>query len=260
MDQLIIDELARQLIDAERARTPIEPLSGAYPEMDVADAYRVQRVQVRTRQAAGESIVGWKVGLTSAAMQQQLGVDQPDYGPVLSGWYLADGSAIQRDTLIAPRVEAEIGFVLKAPLAGPGVTREDVLAATEAVTAAIEVIDSRIRDWKLTLVDTVADMASSARVILGSTRISPADVDLKLVGVVLERDGEVEATGAGAAVLGDPAMAVAWAANTLGALGVVMAAGHIVISGAVHASVPAEAGQTFVARFDRLGSVTVRFE
>lgn len=260
MDHANIDELAQQLMQAERSRIPIAPLSGAYPEMDVADAYRVQQVQVETRQAAGESIVGWKVGLTSAAMQQQLGVDQPDYGPVLSGWYLADGSTIRRDHLIAPRVEAEIGFVLKAPLAGPGVTREDVLAATEAVTAAIEVIDSRIRDWKLTLVDTVADMASSARVILGRDRVSPADLDLKLVGAVLERDGEVIETGAGAAVLGDPALAVAWAANTLGPLGVVMEPGHIVIPGAMHASAPAAAGQSFVARFDRLGSVSVRFE
>jgi len=260
VDQTIVEELARQLMHAERTQAPIGPLSGVYPAMDAAEAYRVQQVQVEARQAAGESIVGWKVGLTSAAMQQQLGVDQPDYGPVLSGWYLADGSSIRRDSLIAPRVESEIGFVLKAPLAGPGVTRDDVLLATEAVTAAIEVIDSRIRDWQLTLVDTVADMASSARVVLGPARIPPAEVDLRLVGVVLERDDEVVETGAGAAVLGDPALAVAWAANTLGALGVVMQPGHIVIPGAMHASVPAEVGQSFVARFDRLGSVSVRFE
>lgn len=260
MDAETIDQLARALMVAERDRVAIDPISSMHPDMDVGDAYRIQQAQVAVREAAGESIVGWKVGLTSEAMQQQLGVDQPDYGPVLSGWFLPDGATIARDTLIAVRVESEIGFVLKAPLAGPGVTRDEVIDATEAVTAAIEVIDSRIRDWKLKLVDTVADMASTARVLIGAERVAPADLDLRLIGVALERNGEVVETGAGAAVLGDPAAAVAWAANTLGELGVVMQPGQVVIPGAMHASVAAEAGDTFVARFDRLGSVSVRFE
>jgi 2-keto-4-pentenoate hydratase len=259
MDRFDVDRIAQELMAADRARLPIEQLSATSPDMALGDAYRVQQSQVETRIAGGETIVGWKVGLTSAAMQQQLGVDQPDYGPVLSGWHLPDGATIDRSSLIAPRVEAEIGFLLKAPLQGPGVTAADVLRATESVTAAIEVIDSRIRDWKLTLVDTVADMASCARVLLGSDRIDPSGLDLRLVGVALDRDGEVVETGAGAAVLGDPVAAVAWAANTLGPLGVVLEAGQFVIPGAMHASVPAEAGQTFRARFDRLGSVTVRF-
>jgi 2-keto-4-pentenoate hydratase len=178
---------------------------------------------------------------------------------VLSGWHLPDGATIERASLIAPRVEAEIGFLLKSPLQGPGVSAADVLDATGSVTAAIEIIDSRIRDWTLTLIDTVADMASCARVLLGTSRVDPHDLDLRLIGVALERDGEVVETGAGAAVLGDPLAAVAWAANTLGALGVVMEAGQFVIPGAMHASVPAEAGQHFEARFDRLGSVSVRF-
>jgi 2-keto-4-pentenoate hydratase len=260
VDQATVDAIAQRLLEAERTRVPIGPISEAYPEMDTNDAYRVQQAQVETRRAAGETIVGWKIGLTSEAMQKQLGVDQPDYGPVLSRWYLPDGASIRRDSLIAPRVEAEIGFVLKSPLAGPGVTADDVIDATESVTAAIEVIDSRIRDWKLTLVDTVADMASSARVILGAERVSPANLDLRLVGVVLERDGGVVETGAGAAVLGNPAEAVALTANTLGPLGVVMKPGHIVIPGAMHASATADVGQSFTARFDRLGDVSVRFE
>jgi 2-oxopent-4-enoate hydratase len=259
LDQSDIDRLAGELMAADRARLPIGQVSAANPGMSVGDAYRVQRSQVERRLADGETIDGWKVGLTSAAMQQQLGVDQPDYGPVLSGWHLRDGATVERIDLIAPRVEAEIGFLLRAPLRGPGVTPADVLAATGSITAAIEVIDSRIRDWKLTLVDTVADMASCARVLLGSQRVDPRGLDMRLIGVALECDGEVVETGAGAAVLGDPVAAVAWAANTLGPLGVVMEAGQFVIPGAMHASVPAQAGQTFEARFDRLGSVRVHF-
>jgi 2-keto-4-pentenoate hydratase len=259
LDRTAIDAAAQGLIEAEHDRAPIEQLSVSHPGLDVGDAYRIQEAVVARRIAAGERIVGWKVGLTSRAMQLQLGVDQPDYGPILSGWYLPDGATIPRDALIAPRVEAEIGFVLGAPLRGPGVTVADVLAATAALTPAIEVIDSRIRDWKLTLVDTVADLASTARVLVGPSRTAIAGFEPRLLGGVLERDGEVVATGAGAAVLGDPVAAVAWAANTLGALGVVMEPGQVVIPGAVHAAVAANAGETFTATFDRLGSVSVRF-
>jgi 2-keto-4-pentenoate hydratase len=259
LDDATITALAARLLEAERSRVPVGQLSAEHPGMDAADAYRVQQLVVADRLAGGERIVGWKVGLTSRAMQLQLGVDQPDYGPILSGWLLEDGAAVPRADLIAPRVEAEIGFILGAPLAGPGVTVGDVLAATAAVTPCIEVIDSRIRDWKLTLVDTVADLASCARVVVGGTRTSIAGLDLRLIGAVLEQNGEVVATGAGAAVLGDPAAAVAWAANTLGALGVVMQPGQVVIPGAVHAAAAAGAGDTFTATFDRIGSVTVRF-
>ncbi|MEZ0240747.1 MAG: 2-keto-4-pentenoate hydratase, partial [Chloroflexota bacterium] len=160
---------------------------------------------------------------------------------------------------IAPRGEAEIAFELSLPLRGPGVTAADVLAATRGVRPAIEVIDSRIEAWKIRLPDTIADMASSARVVVGGPLTPVADVDLKAVEVAFERNGEVIARGIGSAVLGDPAEAVAWAANTLGALGVTLEAGHIVMPGAMHASVPAARGDTFRATFDRLGSVEVRF-
>jgi 2-keto-4-pentenoate hydratase len=259
VDEATVAGAATRLLQAERSRTPIEQLSATHPGLDAADAYRIQQAVVAQRLAGGERILGWKVGLTSRAMQLQLGVDQPDYGPILSGWFLPDGAAIPRADLIAPRVEAEIGFVLGSRLAGPGVTPADVLAATAALTAAIEVIDSRIADWRLTLPDTVADLASTARVLVGRGRIPTTGLDLRLIGGILERNGEVVAHGAGAAVLGDPAAAVAWAANTLGALGVVMEPGQVVIPGAVHAAVVAEAGDTFTARFDRLGAVSVRF-
>jgi 2-oxo-3-hexenedioate decarboxylase/2-keto-4-pentenoate hydratase len=156
-------------------------------------------------------------------------------------------------------VEAEICFRLARPLRGPGVTVEDVLAATESVSPALEIIDSRIRDWKLTLVDTIADMASSARIVVSEERVPPRDLDLRAVTVDLARDGETVASGVGAACLGDPAAAVAWAANTLGALGVTLEAGHIVMPGALHAAAPVVAGSTFRATFAGLGSVSIRF-
>jgi 2-keto-4-pentenoate hydratase len=259
LDDATIAELAEALLQADRSRTPIDQPSAAHPGMDVRDAYAIQQRIVSARIADGERIVGWKVGLTSKVMQQMLGVSEPDHAAVLSGWFAEDGVAIPRADLIAPRVEAEIGFILKAPLRGPGVTVQDVLAATAAVTPCIEVIDSRVRDWKIGLVDTVADMASSARVVVGRTRIPVEGLDLRLIGAVLERNGEVVATGAGAAVLGHPAAGVAWAANTLGPLGVTMEPGHVVIPGAVHGAAPADAGDVFTATFDRLGPVTVRF-
>lgn len=259
LDDATIAQLADALLQAERTRVPIDQPSVAHPGMDLGDAYRIQQATLAARLSAGETVVGWKVGLTSKAMQQQLGVSEPDYAAVPSGWLVEDGAEIARADLIAPRVEAEIGFLLKAPLRGPGVTVADVLAATEAVTACIEVIDSRVRDWRIALPDTVADLASSARVVVGRTRIPVDGLDLRLVGAVLEQNGEVAATGAGAAVLGHPAAGVAWAANTLGPLGVTMEPGHVVIPGAVHGSVPARAGDVFTATFDRIGSVTVRF-
>jgi len=259
LDQATIHAIAQQLLDAERTATPIGQLSAEHPGMDPADAYAIQQGVVAARIAAGERIVGWKVGLTSKVMQQMLGVSQPDYSAVLSHQLLEDGASIPRAALIAPRVEAEIGFLLRAPLKGPGVTVQDVLDATAAVTPCIEVIDSRIRDWKIGLVDTVADLASCARVIVGRSRVSVDGLDLRLIGVIVEQNGEVASTGAGAAVLGHPAAGVAWAANTLGPMGVTLEAGQVVIPGAVHGAVPVNAGDTFTATFDRLGAVSVRF-
>jgi 2-keto-4-pentenoate hydratase len=259
MDDRELLAIAGSLFDAERERHAIPPISAGRPELGPVEAYRIQEEIVRRRLAAGETVVGWKIGLTSKAMQDQLGVDQPDYGPILSGYMVAEGSAIPIADLIQPRIEAEIAFVLKDSLRGPGVTPDDVLRATAAVAPAIEIIDSRIEGWKITLPDTIADLASSARVALGRS-IPVGDIDLRLVGVVVERAGAVVGTGAGAAALGDPAAAVAWAANTLGPLGVTLESGHVIMPGALHASVPANRGDTFLARFDRLGSVSVRFD
>lgn len=259
LDDATIRDLGLRLIEATRSRVPIPPLTSDHPAMTPADAYGVQQVVVGRRLDAGESVVGWKLGLTSKAMQQQLGVDQPDYGPILSNSIVPEGQRVAIDELIQPRVEAEIAFVLERPLHGPGVTALEALRATAGVAAAIEIIDSRIADWKITLADTIADLASSARVVAAGRLVPVAGLDLRLIGAVLERNGEVVATGAGAAALGNPAEAIAWAANTLGPLGITLEPGQLIMPGALHASVPAARGDVFRARFDRLGSVAVRF-
>jgi 2-keto-4-pentenoate hydratase len=253
------DALAARLAEATRSRRPIPPISSDWPALTAADAYRIQERIVGARLRDGDRIVGWKLGLTSGAMQQQLGVDQPDYGPMLGSWTLDPGAEISLGELIQPRVEAEIAVILSRPLRGPGVTRSVVETSITGLAAAIEVIDSRIEGWRIGLVDTIADLASTARVLV-SRRVVPAvDFEARLVGCVLERDGSVVATGAGAAALGDPLDAVAWAANTLGALGVTLEPGRPVMTGALHASVPVTGPGTFEARFDRLGSLSVSF-
>lgn len=253
-----VGALADALLAAARDRRPVEPLTDARPDLSVADAYAIQQAIVADRRARGEELVGWKLGLTSRAMQEQLGVSEPDYGPLLTGHLTAGGSVLAGD-LIAPRVEAEIAFVLSRPLRGPGVTPADVLAATRGVAASLEVIDSRVTAWRIRLADTIADMASSARIVVSERIVPVGDVSLGEMGVVLRKNGEVVAEGRGSAVMGDPAAAVAWAANTLGRLGATLEAGHVVMPGAMHASVPAAPGDEFTAAFDGLGEVTVVF-
>jgi len=250
------EAVAAQLVEARRTARPLPALTATLPGLTADDAYEIQRRIVARHVADGEMIVGWKLGLTSAAMQAQLGVDQPDYGAILSGSVVADGGTIDASRLIAPRIEAEIAVVLRRPLSGR-VSRDEVLDAIDGIAAAMEVIDSRIADWKIALPDTVADLASTAHVVV-SPRTVPVDgYEPRLVGAVLEKNGGVVATGAGAAVLGDPITAVAWAAETLGRLGVTLAAGDVVMTGALHASVPIAAGDGFQASLDRLGSVSV---
>jgi 2-keto-4-pentenoate hydratase len=247
--------MAGVLASAEADREPIAPLSAAYPDLTVAEAYEIQALHARARAV---EIVGHKIGLTSTAMQEMLGVDEPDYGCLYADRVLESGTSIAEADLIAPRVEPEIAFVLAKPLAGPGVTAEDVLAATAYVVPSVEVIDSRIADWRITLVDTIADNASCARVVLGDTRTAPGDVDLAAAAVELRVNDETVAQGVGSAVLGHPAEAVAWLANALGAHGVTLEAGHVLMPGSLTAAVPFAAGDHVVADFGPLGSVEVR--
>lgn len=251
------------LADAlDRARTtcePVEPLSGTHPGLDLSSAYAVQLEGVRRRLAAGERVVGHKVGLTSLAMQEQLGVDSPDLGHLFAADVLASGGELDVSRLLAPRVEPEIAFVLGSALSGPDVHAAQVLAATAHVLPSLEVIDSRIRDWRIGLLDTVADNASGAGTVLGAEPIDVTGLDLAAVEVELHVDGELREKGVGAAVLGDPAEAVAWLVRALHALdGSGLEPGHVVLPGSCTRAVAVTAGTQVRAVFTGLGTVELR--
>jgi 2-keto-4-pentenoate hydratase len=254
------EALARRLHDAMTSVTAVPPLVAEHPDLDVDDAYRIQQGLVRRiLDADGGRVVGYKLGLTSAPMQQMLGVDQPDYAPVLSSMVHADGHDIDLSRYIAPKVEAEIALVLEEPLTGPGVTPMQAWRAVGGAVAAIEMVDSRIADWKIGLVDTISDLASSGATVLG-TRVVPLDGwEPRLTGMVVARNGATVDTGAGAAALGDPVAAVAWLANTLAPYGVTLEAGWFVMTGALHRAFDVVPGDVVRADFDRLGTVTARF-
>lgn len=251
--------LGDELYAALRERQPVEPLTLRHPEITIADAYAIQQRMLARRLAAGELVVGKKIGVTSKAVMDMLGVFQPDFGWLTDGMVFNEGQAVPAATLIQPKAEGEIAFVLKRALKGPGVTAAEVLAATEGVMACFEIVDSRIRDWKIRIQDTVADNASCGVFVLGDRLVDPRDVDLATCGMVLEKNGEIVATGAGAAALGHPAHAVAWLANTLGALGIALEAGEVVLSGSLAAMVPVQAGDDLRVTIGGIGGCSVRF-
>jgi 2-keto-4-pentenoate hydratase len=259
MDMDSVEKAASAPLCAYASRTPIPALTGAHPDLSVEDAYAIQAAQVAEWTSAGAVVKGHKVGPTSAAMQRQLGVDQPDFGVLLDSMFLAEGATAEFGRFQQPKAEPEIAFVLGRPLRGPGVTVAEALAAVDFVLPALEVIDSRIADWKITLADTVADNASSGAVILGSRPVRADSLDLSLAGCLLHRNGRLEGTGAGGAVLGSPVNALVWLANTLGARGVGLEAGHVILPGSVCAAIPFGPGDTVSAIFDRIGSVSVTF-
>lgn len=249
---------ARALYDARRTRVPIAPFTDEDPTLGMADGYAVQRELIELLLADGDRIIGHKVGLTSKPMQKMVGVDSPDHGPVLASTVYRDGDTIPLDRFIAPKIEAEIVFVLGERLQGPGVTVTQAHTAIAGAVAAMEIVDSRIVDWRIKLADTVADLASNGAMAT-SSRIVPLDgIDTRLIGMTLTRNGELIDTGAGAAALGDPVAVVAWLANVLGENGVSLEPGHLIMTGALHAAVPMTAGDVFRAEFDRLGPITVR--
>jgi 2-keto-4-pentenoate hydratase len=259
MDADSVEKAAAALLGAYSSGTPLPPLTDSNPDMSVADAYGIQVAQVAAWTAAGAVVKGHKVGLTSAAMQRQLGVDQPDFGVLLDSMFLAEGGSAEFGRFLQPKAEPEIAFVLGRPLRGPGVTVAEALAAVDFVLPALEIIDSRIADWKITLADTVADNASSGAVVLGSRPVRADSLDLSLAGCLLHRNGRLEGTGAGGAVLGSPVNALVWLANTLGARGVGLEAGHVILPGSVCAAIPFGPGDTVSATFDRIGSVSITF-
>ncbi len=259
MDADARSQAAHDLLTAYETRKPIDPLIETYPGITLEDSYEIQVAQIAQRLADGATIKGHKVGLTSAVMQRQMKVNQPDFGHLLDDMVYLENSTIVAGTFLQPRIEPEVAFVLKRPLKGPGVTVAEAAAAIDFVLPSLELIDSRIRDWKISFFDTVADNASSAGVVLGSTPVGVQDVDLRRSGCVLRCNGEVVGTGAGGAVLGSPITSLAWLANTLGARGVTLEAGHVVLPGSITASVAVSPGDTFSATFGGIGSVTVRF-
>lgn len=253
-------ELAAELAEAERSGIAIGPLTAGHPDIDVVDAYEIQLINIRQRVAEGAVVVGHKVGLSSAAMQTMMGVDEPDYGHLLADMEVFEDVPVPVGKYLYPRVEVEVGFILAGDLPGAGCTEDDVIAATAAFAPAIELIDSRITDWKIALCDTIADNASSAGFVLGPERVSPKDVDIRGIDAVLYRNGEVVAEGRSDAVLGNPVTAVAWLARKVDSFGVRLKAGDIVLPGSCTRAIDAGPGDEFRAEFAGLGSVRLSFE
>jgi 2-keto-4-pentenoate hydratase len=250
---------ATLLATAESTVQPIAPLSEQFADLDVEDAYAIPQLQIADKLARGRTVRGHKVGLSAKAMQEMLGVDEPDYGHLLDDMVVPESEALVRAQFCHPRVEPEVAFVLREPLVGPDVDEAAVLAATDHVVAALEIIDSRIVDWRITLADTIADNASSGRVVLGARRMSVDDLDVSDVAVTLRRNDEILEAGTTAAVLGNPATSVAWLANKLHGFGVQLDRGHVIMPGSCTRAVDVEPGDVVVAEFAALGSVRIAF-
>jgi 2-keto-4-pentenoate hydratase len=251
--------LAARLWDAEVRCAPIEQLTAAPEGFHPADAYRVQLAVADIRRGLGHRVVGKKIGLTSKAMQQMAGVDEPDYGHLFDGMWIDDGGSFRRADLVHPKVEPELAFVLAKDLRG-WVTPAHVLAATAFVTPALEIVDSRIVDWRLTWADTVADNGSSARFVLAEQGFSPLGVDPRAIEVVLRRNGEVVGAAAMSEVLGSPLRAICWLARKLDEYGIGLRAGDVILPGSPCRAIDAQAGDEFVAEFTGMGSVSVAVE
>lgn len=253
-------ELADRLASAESNRSPIGPLVAVEPDIDVVDAYEIQLVNIRRRIADGARVVGHKVGLSSLAMQQMMGVDEPDYGHLLADMEVYEDVPVDSARYCFPRVEVEVAFVLGADLPGADCTVDDVMAATEFVAPSIELIDSRIENWKIGLPDTIADNASSAGFVLGEQRVRPAEIDLRAIDAVLRRNGEIIAEGRSDAVLGNPVSAVSWLARKVDGFGVRLKEGDIVLPGSCTRAIDARPGDRFRAEFAGLGTVSLDFD
>ena len=254
------EQAAARLAEAARSGVPCEPILDLLPGSTIDDGYVVQQ-QVLAATRAGQRQVGRKIGLTSRAVQTQMGVDTPDFGVLYAEMAVGDAEPIPNTMLMQPRIEAEVAFVLGRDLPDRPVIASDVLRATDFVVAAIEIVDSRIRDWSISIVDTVADNASSGMFVLGgSPRRLDAIDDLRTSAMSLTCDGEEMSSGTGAACLGHPVNAVVWLANAVAERGVPLRAGEVILSGALGPLVPVERGSTYVASIEGLGSVRASFE
>lgn len=259
LDKATIEKLAKHCEDAELNAHEITKITDDYPEMTYEDAYDIQWTARKAKEARGHKIVGMKMGLTSQAKMKQMGVPNPCYGYLADYFAYGDGAEIKIDELIHPKVEAEIAFILKDDLSGPGCHIADVLAATDFVMPAVEIIDSRYKDFKFDLKSVIADNSSSSRYVTGGRMRDIKDLDLKTLGVVMEINGEVVQLGAGAAVLGHPATAIAMLANMLSERGEILKAGTYILSGAITAAVSVKKGDNVTVKFQDLGTLSMKF-
>ncbi len=258
--EALLKALADELALAEQNCRPLEPLTDRHAGLSLGDAYRIQQLNIERRLAAGERIVGHKIGLTARAMQIKFGVDEPDYGHLLDTMWLSGEAPLDMGELIDPQIEVEPAFVLGADLAGPDVTTDDVLRATDYISVCFEVIDSRIVDWRIRLQDTVADNGSSARVVLGQERFRPQGLRLEDMLTELEIDGRVVETGNTGAILDHPANGVAWLANAVAQFGVVLRAGHVILPGTCTRSCRINGRSRVLGRIHGLGEVSLDLE
>lgn len=259
IDPALIERTGDELFEAYRANRTVAPLRERIAGIDIVDAYRIQERFMARRFAIGEEVVGKKIGVTSKAVQEMIGVYEPDFGVLTSVMEYDDGGVVNLDKLIQPKAEAEIAFVLKQDLNGPGITATDVLRATDHVRACFEIVDSRIDNWDIRIQDTVADNASCGVFVLGEDKVDPRDVDLTLAGLLVEMNGEPCADGVGAAVQGSPINAVVWLANTLGRLGMPFRAGEVLLSGSLAPLIPVGHGDSLVAHIGGIGSCSISF-
>jgi 2-oxo-hept-3-ene-1,7-dioate hydratase/2-keto-4-pentenoate hydratase len=248
---------AESLYRAELDNVPIAPISETFPDADVDDAYRISTAVTELKVRAGRIVKGHKIGLTSKAMRELTGASEPDYGTMFDDWFVLEGSTVSRARMNRPLVEVELAFVLKEPLAGPGVNAVDVIRATDFVLPCIEIVDVRQKGrGPNMLVDSISDAAACGLVVLGGRPARLTDLDIRRIGASLSINGSVEQSGVASAVMGNPINAVAWLANKLHDYGVVPQAGHVILSGSFVKAIPFEAGDTVVALFDHLGEVT----
>ena len=260
MNKKQIESFGDALYDALVNRETIEPLTEQAPGIAIDDAYQISLRMLQRRTDAGERVVGKKIGVTSKAVMDMLNVHQPDFGFLTDRMMYSTGADIPVSTaMIQPRAEGEIAFILKDKLTWPGVNNADVIAATDFVMPCFEIVDSRVRDWKIKIQDTIADNASCGAVVLGDTAIKPTSVDLSTCGLVMELNGEIISTGAGAAALGSPVNSVTWLANTLGAFGIELEAGEVILSGSLVPLQPVQAGDNMNMAIGGIGECSVRF-
>ncbi|NLS45423.1 MAG: 2-keto-4-pentenoate hydratase [Firmicutes bacterium] len=254
-----LDSIARRLIKAKQDAKPIEPITQIIPGIDIAGAYDIQLKIIEYEMKKKKRIIGKKIGLTSFGMQSLLNVNEPDYGHLLNDMMIQNRSRVRYGDLIYPKIEGEIAFVLREDLKGPDVSVTDVYKATEGIMPAIEIIDSRIADWKIKIEDTIADNASSALFVLGDRMHNIKDFDLLNIGMYITKDGDLINSGAGIEVLDNPVASVAWLVNKLAEFGISLKAGEIILSGAITAAVDVNKNDVFRVSFDRLGTVEVGF-